>query len=314
MNLPRRIVFLGTPAFAVPALEMLIASGYAVVCVTQPDKPAGRKRSLVQPAVKQAAQKFGLPVLQPEKLDETFLAALKDHGPFDVGIVVAYGKILKAPMLAIPKHGFLNIHASLLPRHRGASPVQSAIMAGDPETGVSIMLIDEGLDTGPVLAQQRFTLTGTETSGELLQQLAPIGASVLSSVVQSVLDGTAHAQPQEPGKATYTKLIKKDDARLYWKDPAVVSERKVRAFNPEPVAWAVVNEKKLNILRASLIGESTNAKPGTLVVLAQHNLLGVTCGDEKILVLQQVRLEGKTNVDGNAFFHGYKKFAGTVLL
>lgn len=313
MKSAHRILFLGTPKFAVPALEMLIVSGYELVCVTQPDKPAGRKRSLVQPAVKQAAQKFGLAVLQPDKLDETFLAALKNHGSFDVGIVVAYGKILKAPLLAVPKHGFLNIHASLLPRHRGASPVQSAIMAGDAETGVSIMLIDEGLDTGPLLAQQRITLTGTETAGELLQQLAPIGAHLLSGVVQSVLDGTARPQLQETGKATLTKLFKKDDARLHWKDPAMVSERTVRACNPEPVAWAMMKGKKLNILRSSLGEERSNALPGTLIVLERNNLLGVVCGDAKILALQQTQLEGKTIIDGKSFFHGYRKFAGTAI-
>ncbi len=312
-NIPYRILFLGTPAFAVSAFEALLAAGYDLVCVTQPDKPVGRHRDVEESPVKRAAQQHHVPVLQPKKLDEQFLASLKEFGSFIVGVIVAYGKILRAPMLTVPDHGFLNIHASLLPRHRGASPIQSAILAGDTETGVTIMRLDEGLDTGPIVAQQRIPLAGTETAGELFQRLAPVGAHLLIHTLPSVLDGTASAQPQDIANATLTTLFTKNDARLAWKETAQVLERTVRAFNPEPVAWTALNGKRINVLRASLAGERSQDKPGTLVVIERLRMLGVTCGDGNILALELVHIEGKNPADGAAFFHGYRKRAGSVL-
>lgn len=251
MTSPLRIVFAGTPEFSVPALEALHAAGHRVVAVyTQPDRPAGRGRAVAASPVKQRALALGVPVEQPATLrTPEAQAALAAYAP-DVMVVVAYGLILPQAVLDIPRLGCLNIHASLLPRWRGAAPIQRAVLAGDERTGVTIMQMDAGLDTGPELLRRELAIGERETAGQLHDRLAPLGAQAIVEAVAGRAAGELHAQPQPDHGATYAAKIRKEEARIDWSRPALELDRLVRAFNPWPIAETTLGGTQVRVWEA----------------------------------------------------------------
>jgi methionyl-tRNA formyltransferase len=286
-----RLVFAGTPDFSVPALEALHAAGHTIAAVyTQPDRPAGRGRALAAGPVKRRATELGLVVEQPATL-KTAEAQLRlaSYAP-DLMVVVAYGLILPPPLLAIPTHGCLNIHASLLPRWRGAAPIQRALLAGDPRTGVCIMLMDAGLDTGPELLRYEVEIGPHETGGQLHDRLAALGATAIVEAVPSWVEGRLEARPQPETGATYASKLRKEEAPIDWSQPAVAIERQVRAFNPWPVAEATVDGEQVRVWDARALpverGDGPRA-PGQVVHAAAGRLVVATgAGDLELLTLQ----------------------------
>jgi methionyl-tRNA formyltransferase len=286
-----RIVFAGTPEFAVPSLRVAAQRGEVVAVYTQPDRPAGRGRGVQASPVKLEAVQRGIPVLQPETLrSELSRDALRALRP-DVMVVVAYGLLLPQSILDLPKHGCWNVHASLLPRWRGAAPIQRAIEAGDAETGVCLMQMEKGLDTGPVLLSQRTAIAPGETGGELHDRLALLGAQVLADGLGLLRAGMKPvAAPQPETGATYARKLEKAEARLDWTQPADVLARKVRAFQPWPVAEAQLDGERVRIHAAEALPLAHGAAPGT-VLLARREGIDVACG-EGALRLTRVQREG----------------------
>jgi methionyl-tRNA formyltransferase len=261
------LVFAGTPDFAVPPLTALLDAGFRPAAVlSQPDRPAGRGRRLQASPVKQAARAAGIEVHQPDSLRAAAAQDLLRGLRPDLLIVVAYGLLLPRAVLDIPRHGCWNIHASLLPRWRGAAPIQRTIEAGDAETGVCIMQMDEGLDTGPVLATVRVPLDGRETGGSLHDRLAAEGAAALVDCVRRLAAGDApRPVPQESAGACYARKLDKAEARIDWRDPAALIERRVRAFDPWPVAWCLVGDERTRVWSAAALDSEHDRKPGTVL-------------------------------------------------
>jgi methionyl-tRNA formyltransferase len=286
-----RIVFAGTPAFAVPSLRAAHARNEVVAVYTQPDRPAGRGRGLTPSPVKLEAIQRGIPVLQPESLrKKSSQEALRELAP-DLMIVVAYGLILPQAVLDIPRYGCWNVHASMLPRWRGAAPIQRAIGAGDAETGVCLMQMEAGLDTGPVLLSQRTPIGEQETGGQLHDRLSELGARVLADglgLLRAGMRPVAQAQPE--AGATYAHKLEKHEARLDWSQPADVLARKVRAFEPWPVAEASVAGERLRIHGAVALDLAHRAEPGTLLTAGRQGL-DIACG-QGALRLRVVQREG----------------------
>jgi methionyl-tRNA formyltransferase len=296
-----RVVFMGSPAFAVPSLEALVAAGYSVVAaVTQPDRPAGRGGHLAAPEVKLAAQRLGIRVLQPSTLrDEATNAVLASLRP-DVIVVAAYGKILPAATLAIPARGCVNVHASLLPRWRGASPIAAAILAGDPETGVTIMEMSREMDAGAIIAQARAPIREDDTTGTLEARLAALGAATLVDVLPGWLAGTRTATPQDESLVTYCQLLRKEDGHLRAAMTATEAERAVRAYNPWPGAFVRYRGERLGIWRAH-VAVGPGAPPGALLAHERLPAIAFTGG---LLVLDEVQRPGGKRVGGSAFLNG----------
>ena len=271
-----RLVFAGTPEFAVPALDALVQAGHDVAAVfTQPDRPAGRGQKLQATAVAERAIVLKLPVHKPARLDEAAVATLRSLAP-DVMVVVAYGLILPQAVLDIPRLGCLNIHASLLPRWRGAAPIQRAILAGDTETGVTIMQMDAGLDTGGMLLQERVAIAPDVDAGGLHDVLAPIGARRVVDALAQLAKGALVPVAQPATGATYAKKIGKAEARLDWTRPALELSRQVRAFNPAPVAWAELGGERVRVFRARASSSALHADPGTVVSATPEGVLVAT--------------------------------------
>jgi methionyl-tRNA formyltransferase len=288
-----RIVFFGTPEFAVTALRALLRERFTVAgVVTQPDKPQGRSHStLVPPPVKTAALEVGLPVLQPAKpVGDLFLAGLR-RLEADLGVVVAYGHILRPEVLDAPARGMINVHASLLPRFRGAAPIQHALLAGDRETGISIMRMEEGLDSGPVLLQVDTPIGERETAGELSGRLAELGATALLAALARLEDGTARAEPQDAAAATYAPKVDRDSARLNWTRQPAALARQVRAFDPAPGAWTTHHGAPLKLFGPT--AREDQGEPGT--VLSAGDDLVVAAGGGA-LALREVQPAGKTRL------------------
>lgn len=265
------IVFLGTPAFAVPSLRRLVGDGYEISAViTQPDRPAGRGRASRPPALKAAALDLGLPVWQPPSLrDPEAVARLRDLAP-EVMVAAAYGQILRQEVLDIPPRGVVNVHPSLLPRWRGASPVPAAILAGDSYTGVTIILMDAGMDSGPILAQREIPIGPNDTAGSLTEALAEAGASLLSETLPRWLAGQIQPRPQDEATATTCPLLRKEDGALDWHLAAVELWRRVRAYNPWPGAFTYADGQMLHIWRAWPIEDGRKEAPGTVVRLTER--------------------------------------------
>jgi methionyl-tRNA formyltransferase len=296
-----RIVFFGTPEFAVPSLESLLHERYDVAAVvTQPDKPHGRSRStLVPPPVKVAAERAGLQVLQPERpTGDVFLASLRRLDP-DLGVVVAYGHILRAALLTLPPRGMINVHASLLPRFRGAAPIQHAILAGESTTGVSIMRMEEGIDSGPVLLRLETAIQDGETAGDLSARLAELGARALVSALGLLEKGAIRQEPQNAVSATYAPKIERQDAHLDWeRDPAQLV-RQVRAFDPTPGAWTLHRSEPLKLFGASVGGG--RGEPGTVLSIGER--IEVAAGSGSLL-LGEVQPAGRTRLSTEAWSRG----------
>jgi len=297
-----RIAFFGTPAFAVPSLRALLEEGFDVTAViTQPDRPQGRSRSRVVPsAVKEVAEAEGLPVLQPDRpTGDLFVKAL-EHSGADIGIVVAYGHILKPEILAVPRHGMLNVHASLLPRLRGPAPVHWSILNGDEITGVSIMRLEAGLDTGTVLHRIETEIAPDETGGELVERLGELGAQALIEALTLLAADASRAEPQDHTQATYAPKINRDLCRLDWSRDAAHLARVIRAFDPEPGAWAVHGGQELKLFGARVTPGS--GAPGAILESSRSLVVAAAIGAMEI---QEIQPAGKKRMSAAAWARGH---------
>jgi len=306
-----RVVFMGTPDFAIPGLEALCAHHQVVLVITQPDRKQGRGQKLLPPPVKAVALRYGLPVWQPTTLrnPEAIDRLRATHA--DVYITAAIGFILPPAVLAIPPHGCLNLHASLLPRWRGAAPVSAAILNGDPETGVTLMQMDEGLDTGPILAQVRCPIAPGDTTETLTHRLAQMGADLLTAVLPRWINGEIVPQAQPEG-ATFSQRLSKEAGWIDWRLPAAVLESMTRAYAPWPGACTIYRGQRLKIVRAQALPDWHDARPPGHVILLPDKRVAVTTG-QGALVLCEVQLAGKRPASPDAFCCGYQDFVGSAL-
>jgi methionyl-tRNA formyltransferase len=307
-----RAIFLGTPEFAVPTLESLVEAGHQVEAVyTQPDRPKGRGGQIAASPVKEAAVRLNLRVAQPERIKRpenvAELVALKP----DVMVVVGYGQIIPQQIIDIPRHGILNVHASLLPKYRGAAPIQWAIAHGERETGVTIMRIDAGLDTGDMLLKWTATIEADETAPMLSRRLAPAGATLLLNALSHIEAGTATYEKQNEHEATHAPILKKEDGRVNWSRTAVQIENRLRGFTPWPGAFTTLRGKTLQIFQASVATPMAGVETGTAIVMNRQ--LFVACGGESALELHELQLEGKKKMSVDAFLNGYGINSGEVL-
>ena len=309
-----RVVFMGTPQAAVPSLERLVTDGYDVVSVyTQPDRTAGRGRSLVLSPVKQAAERLDLPVSQPESFKNTEdVKRLADLKP-DIIVVCAYGQILPQAVLDIPQKQCVNIHFSLLPRHRGASPVAAAILAGDEFSGVTIQLVRKKLDTGPILISGAVPVASRDTTGSLTEKLSVVGGGLLLEALNGWRCDEITPQSQDESRATYFSQIMKEEGEIDWALPAEEIERKIRAYNPWPGCFTKWRGKNLRINRASVLPEEGFAEAGKVISLPDRKA-GPGIGTVKgLLAIESLQLEGKRAMTASEFINGQRDFVGSVL-
>jgi len=305
--MPMRLAFMGTPDFAVPALQALYAAGHDIACVySQPARPAGRGQKERPSPVQAAAEKLGCPVRTPSSLkDETAQQAFRDLG-LDIAVVVAYGLILPQAVLDAPRHGCLNIHASLLPRWRGAAPIQRAILAGDTESGVTIMQMDAGLDTGPTLLMEATPITDATTGESLHDALSEMGSRMIVEALERTAAGSLPPIPQPEDGATYAKKLSRDEARIDWRDPADALERKLRAFTPWPGTWFDLDGQRIKLLEAEVA--DCKGEPGTVL----DDEFTVACG-EQALRLKRLQRQGKSPMEAADFLRGLAVPAGRIL-
>lgn len=309
MNKLIRIIFCGTPEFAVPFLKSVAgdADFEIVSVITQPDKPTGRKQILTPPPVKILAQKNNFRIFQPESLKNNpeLVESLKSISP-DLIIVVAFGQLIPKEILAIPARGSINVHPSLLPKYRGASPVQSAILNGDKNTGITIMLMDEKMDHGPILAQKELALSGDETNESLHQTMAKIGSKLLLETAKSFLEESIQPQEQNHDLAVFCRPITRNDAKIDWRDPAEKIERKIRAFQPWPGTWTILSDKRLKIFPpAIVIKDKNNEKLEAGKIMAENKKIIVACGED-YLEIKKMQIEGKKEISADDFLRGQK--------
>lgn len=317
---PHRIAFFGTSDFAVPTLEALARdTAFSVtLVVTQPDRPVGRKRLLTAPPVKRAAEALGIPVFQPETLKGEAAEARLAAEKADLFVVVSYGRILPKGVLEIPPRGCVNVHGSLLPRHRGASPFAAAISTGDKETGVTVMLMEPTLDTGPVLATAKIPITETDDAGTLSLKLAKEAADLIVPTLKLYLEGHLKPTPQDAAAATMTRTLTRDDGRIDWSRSAEEIERFVRAMRPWPGAFTFWTRGgralRLAVHQADVLHHESlcgSGKPGAVCRLADGSM-GVDCGTGS-LAIRKLQLEGKDRTDGKSFLNGYPDIVGATL-
>jgi methionyl-tRNA formyltransferase len=305
-----RIVFMGTPEFAVPVLQALVEHYNVVAVYTRTDKPVGRGKQITPSPVKLFAQQHNLPIEQPRTLrNGAEHTLLRSYQP-DVIVVAAYGMILPKAILDAPPHGCVNIHASLLPRWRGASPIPYAILAGDTEAGVTLMQMDEGLDTGPILVQRSIPIAPDETTGTLTEKLAQLGAQLALDALPDYLAGKLTPVPQDHARATMTQLIAKEDGLMNWNKSSVYLERMVRAYQPWPTAYTYYRGEQLKILRASVLEHNAPELPGTVLQIGKD--IGVATG-KGILLLHEVQLAGKRAMSAAEFARGQRELVGSKL-
>ena len=308
-----RIVFMGTPQFAVTILESLLQSAYEVLAVyTQPDKPAGRGRPVVLPPVKRLALERQIQVIQPKTFkSREVVEQLASFQP-ELIIVAAFGAILPPEVLSLPKFACLNVHPSLLPRHRGPSPVANTLLGGDELAGVTIMLMDAGLDTGPILTQEKVGISFVDSTGSLSSKLAEAGARLLLETLPKWLGGELRQQAQDETQATYSKLITSKDTEIDWHLSALELWRRVRAYNPWPSCYSWCQGERLKIHRAIPLGDVAKGEIGKVIALAEPPGVGVVTG-QGILGLCQVQLEGRREMAVEDFVRGKRDFIGCVL-
>lgn len=306
----KSIVFMGTPAFAVPSLKALLSAGYDVKAVfTQPDRPVGRGKQIAMPPVKGAALEAGIPVHQPQRLrgNEEAYAALQALAP-DLIVVVAYGQILPESILNLPPFGCINVHASLLPRYRGAAPIQWSILKGDPETGVATMQMEKGLDTGPVLLTARTPIGPDETADALSQRLSEIGAATLVETLEPWFAGTLKPTPQDDAQATYAPMLTKAMAEMDWRQSAQALHQRIRALYPWPGTSTVLGEELVKVLKASASDrDPAGAAPGTVLAVGAEGW-EIACG-AGILRIEQVQLPNKKAQSADEAARGWRAIA-----
>jgi methionyl-tRNA formyltransferase len=299
-----RVVFMGSPDFALPSLRVLAAQYTMVGVVTQPDRASGRGRDLKAPPVKTLALELGLPVMQPEKLKQPeAMEQLRAWAP-DLIVVAAFGQILKKDVLDLPKHGCINVHASLLPRWRGAAPINAAILHGDAEMGVTIMQMDVGLDTGAMLARRSIRLTPTDTAGSVTQALSTLGADLLIETLPRWIAGELPSQVQDDALATYAPMMKKDEGQLDFTEDVNALERRIRAFNPWPGAFMDFNGTILKIHRGHV--ETGDAEVGQRLIVQNQPAVAARGG---LLILDEVQPAGKKSMSGKSFLSGARDWA-----
>jgi methionyl-tRNA formyltransferase len=308
---PLRIAYFGTPDFAVPALRALIASPHDVVgLVSQPDRPKGRGQKLQATPTKAVAEPAGIPVLQPTRLKEdAFVESLRALSP-DLGVVAAYGRIIPDRVLEVPRLGMINIHASILPRYRGAAPVHRAVINGDDETGVSIMRVVSELDAGPVFAIERMPIGPEQTTPEVERALAEIGGRLVLAVVDRLSEGTATGVPQNHAEATYAPKLERHEGRIDWTLPAAQIHNLVRGLQPWPLVSVAIDGVRCTIHRTALASERTSAAPGT-VITASAGTLSVAAGDGRMLHVVEIQPEGKRVMSAREFLAGRRIQPGT---
>ena len=299
-----RVVFMGTPDFAVGTLEAIIEAGHEVaLVVTQPDKPKGRGNAVQFTPVKECALAHDIPVFTPKKIREPEnIEYLRKFQP-DIIIVAAFGQILSKTILDMPKYGCVNVHASLLPKYRGAAPIQWAVINGDEVSGVTIMRMNEGIDTGDMIAKRELRLAEDETGGSLFDKLADLGAKLCVETMEMIEKGTAVYTPQNSEAATHTSMIRKEMGDISWNRSAMEIERLIRGLNPWPSAYTHLDGKTFKIWKAEIVSEGTEYNPGCIVKVGKNELLVQT--GEGILSLQEVQLEGKKRMDIGSFLRGY---------
>ncbi len=299
-----RIVFMGTPEFAVPSLEKLVQDGYEVVCVvTQPDRPKGRGRKLKPPPVKEVALRYEIPVVQPERLSEKeFLNILVQKEP-ELIVVVAYGQILPKSILEIPKFGAINVHPSLLPKYRGAAPIQWTIMNDEPVTGVTIIKMTEKMDAGPILLQKEVSILPDETAGSLHDRLARLGADLLLEAIDKILSGSIKEVPQDETKATYAPKIDKSLSKIDWNRSAKDISAKIRALDPWPGAVSTVKDRELKLFSSSVIDSSYKGVPGRIYSVENEGV--VIEGGEGLVLVREVQAPGRKRLKAKEFLKGF---------
>ncbi len=307
-----RIVFMGTPEFAVPCLERLIRDGHEVIGVlTQPDKPKGRGYAMTPPPVKQAALKAGISVYQPSSVKtEEALAQLSALAP-ELIVVVAYGKILPKAVLELPEYGCINVHASLLPRLRGAAPIQWSILRGDQKTGVTTMYMDAGLDTGDMLLKAETEIGENETAGELHDKLSNLGAQLLSNTLSALQEGTLQRTPQQDGESTCAPMLDKSLCPIDWSKSAQEIHNQIRGLSPWPVAVTSLQGKRMKVHASRLTGYASELPCGT--VTGADDAICISCGDGMVLSLLCVQSEGGKRMTAADFLRGHPIPVGTVL-
>lgn len=307
-----KVLFMGTPDFAVSALEALIQSEHEVTgVVTQPDKPKGRGKEMQFPPVKQCAVKYNIPVFQPVKVKtEEAAETLRSFGA-DIFVVAAFGQILSREILDMPKYGCINIHASLLPKYRGAAPIQWAVIDGEKESGVTIQQMDVGVDTGDILLKEAIELSPKETGESLYEKLSALGARMIVEVLQKIEDGTVKPEKQDDSLSTHAGKLSKELGRIDWRKSAVEIERLIRGLNSWPSAYTHWNGKTLKIWEADVIAKSPCGKPGTVAEVTKTEII-VNTGDGQ-LALTSVQLEGRKRMEVKDFLPGYHVEAGSLL-
>ncbi len=305
-----RIVFMGTPEFAVPVLQALIANYNVIAVYTRIDKPSGRGKQVVVSPVKHFALQHNLPLEQPRSLrNGSEQHRLREYNP-DLVVVAAYGLLLPKAILEIPPRGCINTHASILPRLRGASPITYAILAGDAEAGVTLMQMDEGLDTGEILTARALPIAPDDTTGSLTEKLSKLGAQLLLDTLPAYLEGKISATRQDHSQATMTRLVAKEDGQIKWDTSATYVERMVRAYQPWPTAYTQYRGEQFKILRASVLEHNAPEIPGTVLQIGKD--IGVATG-KGILLLHEVQLAGKRAITAGEFARGQREFVGSHL-
>ena len=307
-----RVIFMGTPDFSVGTLQALIEAGHEIVlAVTQPDKPKGRGKAMQFPPVKETALEHGIEVYQPRRIRESECVEYLRKFNADIFVVVAFGQILTKEILDMPKYGCVNVHASLLPKYRGAAPIQWAVINGEKVTGVTTMCMDEGIDTGDMIMKAEVALDEKETGGSLFDKLSSVGADLCVKTLEAIENGTAVYTKQDHDQATQTRMIKKQFGSIDWNKPAKELECLVRGLNPWPSAYTLFHGKTLKVWDADVSDRQTKEAPGTVVEVTKKSI-GVQTKDG-ILILREVQLEGKKRMACDAFLRGYPVETGTVL-
>jgi methionyl-tRNA formyltransferase len=310
-----RLVFAGTSAFAVPVLQALAENNYPIAAVvTQPDRPAGRGQTLQPPPVKLKALELGLPVYQPVTLKNDEARNLFNTLAPELLVVVAYGKLLPPWLLALPRYGAVNLHGSLLPKYRGAAPIQWAVASGDSETGVCTMRLDEGLDTGPVYACEKTPIDPDESIQRLSSRLADLGSDLMIRTIEGILAATLQPVPQDHARATFAPILTKEDGVVDWRRPANAIHNRIRAFNPWPGTRTQFRGETCKVLRSRVRADMSRDTPGTLVCgVTGERFLAVVCGDGVLLELLELQLPNRKSQSGMDFVNGLRVVAGEKL-